>query len=130
MAKEIIEMNEAEVSEVNETQEEKPAKKIKVFGRVITVEKAEKPTEMDEQPKPKKNGKKLKKVLIAAAIGTAAVIGVAAKALSNAGKTVEVDDPEQEYLPETDYSVSDDENTDEFTEPDSVNPENQEVTEE
>ena len=106
--KDVIELNETEVVEVDQAAEVKPAKKIKVLGRKITIEKAEKPA---KEPKAKKAvGKKIlditQKVLIvgAVAVGTGVAVGIG-KTIVNAKRDSE--NPEQEDFPELDQATDD-----------------------
>lgn len=99
--KDVIELNETEVVEVDQAAEVKPAKKIKVLGRKITIEKAEKPA---KEPKAKKNiGKK-----IAVGAGIAVATGVVlVKAIANAAVKRNSENLEQEIFPELDQATDD-----------------------
>lgn len=99
--KDVIELNETEVVKVDQAAEVKPAKEIKVLGRKITIEKAEKPA---KEPKAKKNiGKK-----IAVGAGIAVATGVVlVKAIANAAAKRNSENPEQEDFPELDQADDD-----------------------
>lgn len=135
MAKEVIVLDEEQVTEVTETQEAKPQKEIKIFGRVITVKKADKQanTEAEAKPNQKKiDKKKVKRIVGGVLIGAGLATVAVAKALSKAGKTVEVEDPSAEYLPDVDDDYQDQYFTEDeaLTEPEQEIPENAETVEE